>query len=170
MSDKDAVNTIILTLFTCYCYKFKMKERHKFVCFWGTSTEIILERFFFNRIKYFEFEICTVQHIFNNVNTTICFVLLIIYNCCLHTRWTFILYPDITNQKVICRLLKTVWKMSSEDRFGRLSDAEMEKMMSDKDAVNTIILTLFTCYCYKFKIKHLSCLIRHIQYIYICKV
>ena len=46
--------------------------------------------------------------------------------------------------------------MSSEDRFGRLSDAEMEKMMSDKDAVNTIILTLFTlfpCYCYKFKMK-----------------
>jgi len=27
--------------------------------------------------------------------------------------------------------------MSSEGRFGRLSDAEMEKMMSDKDAVNT---------------------------------
>jgi hypothetical protein len=44
---------------------------------------------------------------------------------------------DITNQKVICRLLKTVWKMSSEGRFGRLSDAEMEKMMSYKDAVNT---------------------------------
>ena len=33
--------------------------------------------------------------------------------------------------------VKTVWKMSSEGRFGRLSDAEMEKMMSDKNAVNT---------------------------------
>jgi hypothetical protein len=27
--------------------------------------------------------------------------------------------------------------MSSEGRFGRLSDVEMEKMMSNKDAVNT---------------------------------
>jgi hypothetical protein len=110
------VNTIILTLFTlfpCYCYKFKMKERHKFtlflfkhakiivICSFGiikqllpsyeVNIQIVYPRRVVFRIKYFEFEICTVQHIFNNVNTTICFVLLIIYNCCLHTRWTFIL-------------------------------------------------------------------------------